>query len=140
MKDGTLHQLSFNNGDFYEDANGNHFELLYLPMFDYTPVYTSYKEFITRTGKGSICQLLGDTNLGVEPVLLGEIPMDEIKFIPVDISFGAGVFTPTYGIETDFGFLMFMDEEIFYINGQPNDYYQLVGKNLDELMEEYCVD
>ena len=68
--------------------------------------------------------------------------MDEIKFISVEISFGAGVFTPTYGIETDFGFLVFMDNgnSIFYINGQPNYYYQLVGKNLDELIDEYCVD
>ena len=140
MDNGAINRLTFNNGDFYVDANGKHFELLYLPMFDYTPVYTSYKEFITRTGKGAICQLLGDTNLEVEPVLLGEIPMDEIKFIPVDISFGVGVFTPTYGIETDFGFLTFMDKEIFYINGQPNYYYQLVGKNLDELIDEYCAD
>ena len=140
MDNGTVNRLTFNNGDFYEDSNGNHFELLYLPRFDNTLEYTIYHEFITYQENGTICRLLGGTNFGVEPILLGELPMSEIKFTPVEISFGTGVFTPEYGITTDFGFLVFMNNDIFYINGQPNYYYQLVGKNLAELMEEYCAD
>ena len=140
MDNGAINRLTFNNGDFYEDSNGNHFELLYLPTFNYTMEFTSYHEFITYQENGTICRLLGGTNLGVEPIWLGELPMSEIKFTPVEISFGTGVFTPEYGITTDFGFLVFMNNDIFYMNGHPNYYYQLVGKNLAELMEEYCAD
>ena len=51
MDNGAINRLTFNNGDFYEDSNGNHFELLYLPTFDDTLEHTTYNEFETNTGK-----------------------------------------------------------------------------------------
>ena len=137
LNDGTTRELEFNNGEFFVDSRGNHFKLLYLPNFQDTPEYISYYAFETDTGIGTIGQLLGGSNLAVEPIWLCEIPMDEIEFAEVEIDFGVSAPVPTHIIETEFGYLMFIDHSIFYISGESG-YYYLVGKNLDDLIDQYC--
>lgn len=134
LNDGTVRKLSFLNGDFYEDASGNYFELHHLPTFNDAPEYTSCYAFETVTGKGVIGQLLGE-DLAVEPVWLCEIPMDEIEFIEIEIGLDVAP-APTHTIETDFGNLMFVSSKIFYISGRTG-YYELVNNNLDELIAIY---
>ena len=138
LKNGEVKELHFNNGN-YRDANGAWFEPLYIPKFSYGTDFIGYYGFVTYTGKGAIGKLLGGDDLGVEPLWLCEFPMNEIEFGEVEIDFGETEPVPTHIVETEFGALMFIDHSIFYINGDSG-YYYLVGKNLDELIEEYsCI-
>ena len=138
LKNGEVKELHFNNGN-YRDANGAWFEPLYIPKFSYGTDFIGCYGFVTYTGKGTIGHLSGGSNLGVEPLWLCEFPIDEIEFSEVEIDWGESVPVPTHIVETEFGDLMFIDHSIFYINGNSG-YYYLVGKNLDELIEEYsCI-
>lgn len=134
LNDGTVKEIYINNGN-YLDTDGNYFELNDTPKFKYGESFTSYCGFITVTGWDK-CEVWCDTPIMV-PYFVCDIPLEELKFYATDYNVGLGVSEYEYFIETDFGRLGFIRNDVFFIVGSGGQYYQLVGKNLDELIAEY---
>ena len=135
LKDGTVHRILLNNGQFYQDAHGNHFEISHLPAFRDGDEHINCYAFESVSGVGRILDLPIDSCEWEE---LCQFPLEELEFIqkPDDLAL-PDVIRDEY-IITDFGTLHFVDAEYFYIaEREGNAYYRLVGKNLDELIEEY---
>ena len=136
LKDGTAKELYINNGN-YLDTNGDYFELLFTPKFKDTDNATKAYGFITYLGTGTVYDK--DNN----PVC--EIPIEELEFVESDGCVDAVVTGYYYTVETEFGTLYFdYSNDLFYLQfeeGEVNyrEYYQLVGKNLDELIAEYSI-
>ncbi|MBR2986362.1 MAG: hypothetical protein IKC58_07170 [Clostridia bacterium] len=134
LKDGTAKELYFNNGN-YLDTNGDYFELLSTPKFKDSDNATKAYGFITYIGTGTVYDK--DNN----PVC--KIPIDELEFVESDGSVDAVVTGYYYTVETEFGTLYFdYSNDLFYLQFEEGEvdyieYYQLVGKNLDELIAEY---
>ena len=134
LKDGTAKELYINNGN-YLDTNGDYFELLFTPKFKDTDNATKAYGFITYLGTGTVYDK--DNN----PVC--EIPIDELEFVESDGCVDAVVTGYYYTVETEFGTLYFdYSNDLFYLQFEEGEvdyieYYQLVGKNLDELIAEY---
>ena len=122
---------------FYLDTNGDYFELLFTPKFKDTDNATKAYGFITYLGTGTVYDK--DNN----PVC--EIPIDELEFVV--FSCLDAVITGYYcRVETEFGRLYFdYSNDLFYLQFEEGEvdyreyreYYQLIGKNLDELIAEY---
>ena len=136
LKDGTAKELYINNGN-YLDTNGDYFELLSTPKFKDTDNATKAYGFITYLGTGTVYDK--DNN----PVC--EIPMDEFEFV-VFSGLDAVITGYYYRVETEFGTLWFdSSNDVFYLRfnevevdyREYREYYQLIGKNLDELIAEY---
>ena len=136
LKNGTAKELYINNGN-YLDTNGDYFELLSTPKFKDTDNATKAYGFITYIGTGTIYDK--DNN----PVC--EIPMDEFEFV-VFSGLDAVITGYYYRVETEFGTLWFdSSNDVFYLRfnevevdyREYREYYQLIGKNLDELIAEY---
>ena len=136
LKDGTAKELYINNGN-YLNTNGDYFELLYVPKFEETDNATKAYGFITYLGTGTVYDK--DNN----PVC--EIPMDEFEFV-VFSGLDAVITGYYYRVETEFGTLWFdSSNDVFYLRfnevevdyREYREYYQLIGKNLDELIAEY---
>ena len=134
LKNGTAKDLYINNGN-YLDTNGDYFELLFTPKFKDTDNATKAYGFITYLGTGTVYDK--DKN----PVC--EIPIDELEFVESDGCVDAVVTGYYYTVETEFGTLYFdYSNDLFYLQFEEGkvdyiEYYQLVGKNLDELIAEY---
>ncbi len=134
LKDGTVKDLYINNGN-YLDTNGNYFELYNTPKFKDTDNATKAYGFITYIGTGTVYDKENN------PVC--EIPTSELEFVESDGCVDAVVTGYYYTVETEFGTLWFdYSNDLFYLRfdeGEVNyrEYYQLVGKNLDELIAEY---
>ena len=126
---GVEKQIYINNGHFW-DNDGNSFTLLYIPKFEETDNTTKSYGFITYTDRGIVYD--GE-------VTVCEISVNELEFVEVvdDIELdGRDIY---YCVDTQFGILNFVSEEYFYIERDEKTFYQLVGKNLDELIAEYSV-
>ncbi len=135
LKNGTAKELYINNGN-YLDTNGDYFELLSTPKFKDTDNATSAYGFITYLGIGTVYNK--DNNS------VCEIPIDELEFVAFDGNLPAVITGYYYTVDTEFGTLWFTyNSEIFFVrfDGEDNytESYQLVGKNLDELIAEYRV-
>ena len=134
LKDGTVKELYINNGN-YREPDDNYFELLSTPKFKDTDNATKAYGFITYLGTGTVYDK--DNN----PVC--EIPINELEFVESDGCVDAVVTGYYYTVETEFGTLYFdYSNDLFYLQfeeGEGNyiEFYQLVGKNLDELIAEY---
>ena len=134
LKDGTVKELYINNGN-YLDTNGDYFELLFTPKFKDTDNATKAYGFITYIGTGTVYDK--DNN----PVC--EISIDELEFVESDGCVDAMVTGYYYTVETEFGTLYFdYSNDLFYLQFEEGEvdyieFYQLVGKNLDELIAEY---
>lgn len=127
LNDGEEKQIYINNGHFW-DNDGNSFTLLYIPKFEETDNTTKSYGFITYTDRGIVYD--GE-------VTVCEISVNELEFVEVvdDIELdGRDIY---YCVDTQFGILNFVSEEYFYIERDEKIFYQLVGKNLDELIAEY---
>ena len=127
LNDGVEKQIYINNGHFW-DNDGNSFTLLYIPKFEETDNTTKSYGFITYTDRGIVYD--GE-------VTVCEISVNELEFVEVvdDIELdGRDIY---YCVDTQFGILNFVSEEYFYIERDEKIFYQLVGKNLDELIAEY---
>lgn len=131
MNDGSVKKITFNNGEFFTDADQNHFELFNLPVFTDTDKYRNYYAFETDTGRGVVKRVADENNFE----LICEIPMDEIEF-EYDVDLDLPDLEP-YDIivETDFGDLKFIAPDIFFTPDGVT--CVLVGMNLDELIIEY---
>ena len=135
LKNGAIKELYINNGN-YRDTNGNYFELNNTPQFNDTDSKTKAYGFITYLGTGTVYDK--DNNL------VCEISIDELEFIAFDGDLPAVITGYYYTVDTEFGTLWFTyNSEIFFVrfDGEDNytESYQLVGKNLDELIAEYTV-
>jgi len=135
LKDGTEKELIFYNGCYHDTVNDVYYRLDYRPAFNYVTEYTSYCQFVT-IGEWDKCEVWCDTPIMV-PYFVCDIPLEELKFYATDYNVGVGVSEYEYFIETDFGRLGFIRNDVFFIVGSGGSYYHLVGKNLDELIAEY---
>ena len=140
LQDGTKKTLSFTQ-NIYSDNNGNHFGVTHIPTFNDVPEFTSYLGFVSYESTGVVAAYSdGDAEV-LRRVCT--IPLDELEFTPCIITGGLPT-EPTnypYFVQTEFGDLVFLYNNLFYIAGKSEcGYYQLVGKNLDELVGEYCED
>ncbi len=131
LNNGEVKRLYLINGDYYHDGNGNYFEIARLPVFRDGTNFESYYGFEKWT---QTCRI--HTSDGA---LACEIPVSELEFtkLPEDTGIGAVVM---YTVETDFGTLIFASSKVFYIEGIDTACYELVGKNIDELIAEYSAE
>lgn len=133
LKDGTVKELYINNGN-YRDTNGNYFELLYIPEFKESDHYLSCYGFVSYEGTGRVIAYThGDAEVSYT---VCHIPMDELEFTVPGFDLPAEDTDYPYDVYTEFGILNFHYPDVFSVVGDGT-YYQLVGKNLDELVEEY---
>ncbi len=134
LKDGTKKSFSFNN-EIYSDSNGNHyFTMGEIPTFHDVPEYTMHYGFVSYTDK---CEIWYEGD-DFEPYFLCNIPIDKLEFVSLEYELPAVVSEYPYFIKTEFGTLEFYSNDIFFIVGE-GQYYELVGKNLDELIMEATV-
>ena len=132
LKDGTKKEFVFYDGCYHDIVNDRYYRLDYYPTFNDVPEYTSYCQFIT-IGEWDKCEIWYDDP--TEPYFVCDIPLEELKFNVFNGNVGAGVSEYPYFIETDFGRLGFISNDVFFIVGNGT-YYELVGKNLDELIAD----
>ena len=146
LEDGTKKQLYINNGN-YCDTNGNYFELNNTPQFNGDDNVTKAYGFITYVGNGTVYD--SDNNL------VGEIPINELEFVITGyhLSLFEGGYE-YYVVEAEFGKLHFALVDIFASEGGEHELirtdcylfiendtefcYRLVGKDLLQLIDEYC--
>ena len=135
LTDGTVKKFNFNNVFYTYSADEYeiYFELNSVPTLEgYDGVTESYS-FVTYDNIGKVY---------VGGSLLCEIPLNELEFVALpDVDFGVSSWE-LYYVETEFGGLSFFSDTVFYIyytSYGVTDYYQLVGKNLDELIAEYSI-
>ena len=133
LNDGTIKTFSFLIGEYFTDANGNCFKILNLPKFREGDNYTNYYTIDAIDDYGDIYAINSDG----ESQYIGIVPIEELQFIVMcdDIELGAS--EPTHYIELRGGIINFIGEDYFYFNDNREVYYQLIGKNLDELILEY---
>ena len=132
LSNGAVKQFSFLIGEYFTDANGNCFEILNLPEFREDDNYTNYYTIEAIDDYGDVYAI----NSG-EPQYIGVMFIEELQFIVMcdDIELGAS--EPTHYIELRGEIINFIGEDYFYFNDDREVYYQLIGKNLDELVAEY---
>lgn len=140
LNDGTVKVIYINNGN-YRDTNGDYYELLYTPKFNENDEYVSCYGFITYEGHAQVYDKSDNA--------ICSIPMNEIEFIEVIDEIVLDEKPITHYLETEFVKIYFISEIYFYIDGIVEKdifngelklvYYQLVGKNLDELINAYSV-
>ena len=131
LNNGETKLLYFINGDFYHDGNDNYFELVRLPVFQ------DGTNFVSRFGLETWydhCQL----HL-IDGTPVCEIPVFELEFNILTDDIYLGAETPTHFIEINGERLYFIKDCYFYINDDRSVYYDLVGKNLEELIYDYTV-
>lgn len=141
LKDGSKEEIYINNGNYYTGDYGNYkgeyYKLDYLPSLRESDNASKSYGFITYIGTGVVYDK--DNN----PVC--EIPMDEFEFV-VFSGLDAVITGYYYRVETEFGTLWFdSSNDVFYLRfnevevdyREYREYYQLIGKNLDELIAEY---
>ena len=131
LNNGETKQLYFINGDFYHDGNDNYFELVRLPVFQ------DGTNFVSRFGLETWydhCQL----HL-IDGTPVCEIPVFELEFNILTDDIYLGAETPTHFIEINGERLYFIKDCYFYINDDRSVYFDLVCKNLEELIYDYTV-
>lgn len=131
LNDGTVKKLYFINGDFYHDGNGNYFEIVRLPVFRDGTNFVNHYGFEIWNRECSVYLTDGS--------LVASIPTNELEFIELTDDIYLGAETPTYYIEMNGVRIYFLKDEYFYIGDNRSTYYQLVGKNLYQLIAEYTI-
>lgn len=136
LKDGTVHRILLNNGQFYQDAHGNHFEISHLPSFRDGDEHINCYAFESDSGVGTILERSAGS---CEWYQIGQFPLDELEFVEFNTDLDLPDVIRDEYVHTDFGTLRFITAEHFYldVDGLREITYQLVGKDLDELISEY---
>ncbi len=132
LNDETVKRLSFINGDFYHDGNGNYFELMHLPVFQ------DGTNFVNRYGfeaRDKCCQAYL-----IDETFICEIPVSQFEFTELADDIYLGDTAPDRYIEMNGERLYFIKDSYFYIGDNKSIYYDLVGKNLDQLIAEYSAE
>lgn len=132
LTDGTVKTFDYYSNQYYTDGT-RYFKFkssFYQQELDLTYGFTP----ATTTTAKVYC--VGDTNS------ICSIDTNDIEFIRVtDESVVQGL-EPTHYIQTEFGNLFFLSDEYFYIDGDffvegdAEVYYKLVGKTLSQLIEK----
>ena len=131
LNDGTVRKIHFINGEYYCNSNGNYFDIAVLPVFrDGTNFVNSYG--FEEWDKHCRIHLMDGS-------LVCELPLSEFEFIEVTDDICLNDVAPTHYIEMRGEKIYFISEYYFYIGDDRSVYYQLVGKNLEELIYEYTV-
>ncbi len=139
FKGGQEKELYINNGN-YRDDNGDYFELLIIPSFNEEDNATKSYGFITYQGYGELYDAGGNA--------ICSFWMEELEFIRVTDDIVLDTKPITHYVETEFGKIYFLSDEYFYVEGivegdpwvgTKPQYFQLVGKNLEELIYDYTV-
>ena len=144
MNDGTEKEIHINNGNYW-DTNKNCFELLYTPKFEESDNSIKTYGFITYIGTA----IVYDSQYN--PIC--EIHMDEIEYVITVYDFNLFNDGYDYCLDTEFGKLFIVEVDVFASEGLEEtlvrtDYYfifendtefcyRIVGKNIDELINEY---
>lgn len=131
LNDGTIRKIHFINGEFYCNRNGYYFEIATLPVF------RDGTNYVNRYGLETWydhCQL----HL-IDETPICEIPVFELEFNILTDDIYLGAETPTHYIEMNGERLYFIKDCYFYIGDDRSVYYDLVGKNLEELIYYYTV-
>ena len=129
LNDGTVRKIHFINGEYYCNSNGNYFDIAILPVFrDGTNFVNSYG--FEEWDKHCRIHLMDGS-------LVCELPLSEFEFIEVTDDICLNDVAPTHYIEMRGEKIYFISEYYFYIGDDRSVYYQLVGKNLEELMYDY---
>ena len=132
LNNGTVKKISFINGEFYYDGNGNYFEIIRLPVFH------GGTDFVNKYGFEAI-----ENNFQIhlmDGTLVCEIPVSEFEFMELTDDVYLGGIAPTYYIEMRGVKISFIKDCYFYMNDNRSVYYQLTSKNLDELIAKYSVE
>ena len=128
LHDGSIKKLYFINGDFYYDGNGNYFEVVRLPMFRDG---TNFENFYGFEVWDQYCGLYHSNGLAAALIFVSEL-----EFVELTDDIELGDFSASYYIEMNGEKIFFLNEYYFYIGNDRSTYYQLVGKTLDELIDE----
>jgi len=139
LTDGTVKNFNFNNGFYAYGLDQDevsalcYFELNTIPTLKgYDNITMSYS-FVTYNDIGKVYS---------NGSLLCEIPLNELEFVELtDVEFGVSSWEKYY-IETEFGGLSFFSDTFFYIyydSVGTTDYYQLVGKTIEDLIAENSI-
>lgn len=129
LNDGTVRKIHFINGEYYCNSNGNYFDIAVLPVFrDGTNFVNSYG--FEEWDKHCRIHLMDGS-------LVCELPLSEFEFIEVTDDICLNDVAPTHYIEMRGEKIYFISEYYFYIGDDRSVYYQLVGKNLEELIYDY---
>lgn len=139
LTDGTVKNFNFNNGFYAYGLDQDevsalcYFELNTIPTLKgYDNITMSYS-FVTYNDIGKVYS---------SGSLLCEIPLNELEFVKLtDVEFGVSSWEKYY-IETEFGGLSFFSDTFFYIyydSVGTTDYYQLVGKTIEDLIAENSI-
>jgi len=131
FNDGSVKSISFINGDFYHDGNGNYYEISHLPVFRDGTNFTCCFGFETWERESSVYLYDG--------LLVAVIPTAELRFVELTDDIELGDKAPTHYIEMRGERINFLSECYFYIGDDRSTYYQLVGKNLEELLAENAI-
>lgn len=129
LKNGEVHKLYFNNGvyEYHKPALSAfcYFEMDNIPTLKkYTNVKNSHS-FITYGGTGTVYDS--------ENNAVCEIQMNEFEFLVLEEDISMSPTNYHYTVQTEFGNLVFIQNDLFYIMEEDNRvYYNLIGKNLDE--------
>lgn len=138
LTDGTAKKFNFNNGFYAYGLDQDEISALCYFELDFIPTLEGYYNvekcngLVTYIDTGKVCEINGK--------LIGEIPLNELEFVKLTEPFEDSSTEQKYHIETEFGNLAFFSDTVFYIyfSGQGHtDFYQLIGKNLDQLIAEY---
>ena len=131
LNDGTVRKIHFINGEYYCNSNGDYFDIAVLPVFrDGTNFVNSYG--FEEWDKHCRIHLMDGS-------LVCELPLSEFEFIEVTDDICLNDVAPTHYIEMRGEKIYFISEYYFYIGDDKSVYYQLVGKNLEELMYDYTL-
>lgn len=130
LTDGTVKSFDYYSNQYYTDGT-RYFK--FQSDFDEHELDLTYG-FTPATTTTAQVYAVGDTTA------ICEVSINDIEFVRVtDITVVDGL-TPTHYIKTEFGDLCFISNEYFYIDGDffvegdTEVYYKLVGKNFNQLV------
>ena len=129
LNNGEVKKLNFINGDFYYDGVSNYFELMRLPVFRDGTNFVKKYGFEAIENRFQI-HLMDETSVC-------EIPVSAFEFTELTDDICLDDIAPTYYTEMRGTKISFIRDCYFYMNDNRSVYYQLAGKNLDELLAEY---
>lgn len=135
LNDGSVKELIFINRDYYDGHNC--YRVKNIPSFPEGTNYHIYFEFGSISGIGEVSY--SDNNSCV-PLIVCDIPVEELKFVLFFDYVPSESSRILYTVGGDFGTLFFIENDVFFkFRDEIRLYYRLVGKNLEELIDEYSV-
>ena len=137
LTDGTVKQLYFNNGFYAYGLDQEEISALCYFELNSIPTLKGYDN--VKKSYGFVAyNYIGKVYSNGSP--LCEIPLNEFEFVELTGEFDDSSNIQRCYVETGFGNLVFFSDTVFYIDYPVlghTDYYQLVGKTVEDLIVEY---